>query len=146
MVPLHASPLRLRGHHLICLHFFKGEGYRPDFVENLRKVLDRAKAGEQIEICEGPDDICRMCPFLEKDRCLYHEDAEEEIREMDRAATDLLRIRSGGNIAWPDIQERIPGIFTVWVRKFCGDCDWFTVCRRNKFFTFLFDEKDHREF
>ena len=27
--------LRLRAHHLICLQFFKGEGYSLEFIENL---------------------------------------------------------------------------------------------------------------
>lgn len=33
----------LRGHHLICLHFFKGEGYDAAFVENLARVIAQTK-------------------------------------------------------------------------------------------------------
>ncbi len=36
--------LYLRGHHLICLHFFPGYGYDASFVESLRNVLKRAES------------------------------------------------------------------------------------------------------
>ncbi|WP_460180906.1 hypothetical protein [Thermodesulfovibrio sp. TK110] len=35
--------ISLRRHHFICLHFFTGEGYNREFIENLYAVLDRAK-------------------------------------------------------------------------------------------------------
>ncbi|HDL01563.1 MAG TPA: DUF1284 domain-containing protein, partial [candidate division Zixibacteria bacterium] len=30
--------VRLRAHHLICLHFYRGEGYSEGFIENLETV------------------------------------------------------------------------------------------------------------
>lgn len=146
MESMHTSPVRLRGHHLICLNFFKGEGYSPDFVANLRNVLERAEAGEQIELCEGADDICSACPSLQEKRCLYGEDSEKEIRKMDRAAIELLRIQPGVKISWPKIKERIPEIFVSWAEKFCRECDWSVVCRNNKVFTLLLNEKAQSEF
>lgn len=138
--------IRLRGHHLICLHFFNGEGYLPDFVTNLRNVIERAKAGEQIEVCEGADDVCSACPSLQEQRCLYSEDSEEENREMDRAAIELLRIRSHMKISWPEMTERIPEIFASWTGKFCWGCDWLAVCRNTSGFTLLLNEKAQSEF
>jgi len=146
MKSMHKLPVRLRGHHLICLHFFNGEGYSPDFVANLRNVLERAEAGEQINICEGADDVCSACPSLQEKHCLYREDSEKEIRGMDRAAIELLRIRSRVKISWPEIKARIPEIFASWSGKFCRGCDWFSVCRNNKIFTLLLDEKAQSEF
>ncbi|HDL15578.1 MAG TPA: DUF1284 domain-containing protein [Euryarchaeota archaeon] len=55
--------LKLRGHHLLCLNFFKGEGYNRNFVDNLRKVLDKAKR-EEFYIAIGSDDICIACSHL----------------------------------------------------------------------------------
>ena len=68
--------MRLRAHHLICLHFFKGEGYTPEYVENLRFIVGRAKARERIEVVMGADDVCKPCPFLKDGIC---EKGEEEI-------------------------------------------------------------------
>ena len=31
---------QLRGHHLICLQFYRGEGYSGGFVSNLQRVRD----------------------------------------------------------------------------------------------------------
>jgi hypothetical protein len=65
---------------------------------------------------------------------------------MDRAAIELLGIQSRVKISWPGIKKRMPEIFAPWAGKFCRGCDWFAVCRKNKVFTLLFDEKAQSEF
>lgn len=122
--------IKLRGHHLICLHFFNGEGYNPEFVANLREILKRAETGEDIEFYSGADDICKMCPYLKGGRCLYDKDAETEIREMDRRALKLLSLKTKGRVKWLDIREKIPEIFHEWSREFCKGCDWRKVCEK----------------
>ena len=42
------DPVRLRGHHFVCLQFFRGEGYSEEFVTQLAVLLDRA-ANEPAE-------------------------------------------------------------------------------------------------
>lgn len=100
----------LRGHHLICLHFFSGEGYNEAYIVNLRNILRIAKK-EWIEICDGADDVCRRCPYLQKSKCKYSQDADEEIHEMDRKALDLLKLTNDIIINWNSIKKIIPGIF-----------------------------------
>lgn len=138
--------ITLRGHHLICLCFFSGEGYSSEFVENLSNVLRRAESGEPVEVCEGADDVCNACPSLWERRCRHSENSEEETREMDRAALGLLRIRSGGKVSWQEMKERIPEIFSSWAGRFCRGCDWLAVCRKNRVFSRLLDEKAQSEF
>ena len=89
--------LTLRGHHLICLHFFSGEGYDAQFIENLRDVLKRAE-DEDIEITSDADNICAKCAYLKAHKCMYDEKADEEIREMDEAALKLLNLTVGQRI------------------------------------------------
>lgn len=129
--PLQHSMVRLRGHHLVCLHFFLGKGYNPEFIENLKEILKRAEAGEEIEILAGADDVCKECPYLEGRICLYDETSEDEIREMDRTAIKLLGLENKGKVNWTDIKKKIPGVFGKWARRYCEECDWRWVCEKN---------------
>lgn len=125
--------LRFRGHHLICLNFFSGEGYDTSFVENLKAVLRRAE-NEEIEVSDGADDICGGCPYLKDYKCKYDEGADEEIREMDEMALRLLEIEQGTKIRAQEIKEKIPGIFPRWFANWCYECDWLKVCEKNRFY------------
>lgn len=131
---LQKPTIKLRGHHLICLHFFRGEGYNPEFVANLNGILTRAEAGEEVEVYSGADDVCKMCPYLVRKMCLYDEAAESEIKEMDRKALGVLRLKTRERVKWLDIGEKIPQIFREWAREYCKDCNWRTVCEKeNKY-------------
>lgn len=50
--------VRLRAHHLLCMLTYVGKGYTPGFTVNYDRVAERLSRGEEIEIVEGPDDIC----------------------------------------------------------------------------------------
>ena len=56
--------MKLRGHHLVCLHFFTGEGYTKEFIDNLNRILKKAEAGEEIEVINSADDVCIKCPYF----------------------------------------------------------------------------------
>lgn len=43
----------LKGHHLICLHFFNCGGYDEEFIENIKIVH---KNISKFEVVESPDD------------------------------------------------------------------------------------------
>jgi len=122
--------IKLRGHHLICLHFFKGEGYNHEFVANLREILKRVKAGEEVKVLSGSDDVCRMCPYLKGEICFYNKDAEAEIREMDRMAIRLLGLKTKESVKWLDIGGKVLEILHIWAREYCKECDWRTVCEK----------------
>jgi len=132
------KPIRFRGHHLICLHFFKGEGYNPEFIENLAHLINRAKAGEEIKVSAGADDVCRMCPFLNNEECFYNEVAEAEIREMDSLALKLLRLKKQDSINWLDIKNRISAVFGKWAAIYCGKCGWRQACVKNEEYNRMF--------
>lgn len=122
--------LKLRGHHLICLHLFRGEGYDPEFIENLMKILERAEAGEAIVVSKGADDVCKMCPYLEERTCLYDKDSDAEMREMDKTALKLLGLRTEDEIRWLNIRKKLPDVFPEWAQKYCMECDWRWACEK----------------
>lgn len=123
----------LRGHHLICLHFFHGEGYNESFVRNLKEILRKIEQ-EEIKITNGADDVCKSCPYLKNNRCEYDEGADEEVREMDERALELLDIKAGERIKWDEIKKELPQIFSLWYANYCYDCDWNRVCEKNRFY------------
>jgi len=125
----------LRGHHLVCLHFFSGKGYDEVFVDNLRDIMERIDT-EVIKITDGPDDVCKSCPYLKDNRCLYDENAEEEVREMDCRALQLLKVK-GDEISWSEIRNQIPLVFSDWYMTYCLQCDWLRVCNENELFKSL---------
>jgi uncharacterized protein len=129
-----SNPVKLRGHHLICLHFFHGEGYNPEFVTNLRKIIKRAIAGKDIAVQSGPDDVCKRCPYLRNSICSFNEGAEDEIREMDTTALALLQVTTGSRVKWSEMIEKIPDIFDRWSRTYCRMCDWKNACEKDASF------------
>ena len=126
--------IKLRGHHLICLHFFRGEGYNTKFIENLRKILQKAEDREKIKVHPGADDVCTVCPHLTEGKCFYNEDADSGIKEMDRFALQLLKLEAGENILWQEISIKIPDMFGEWYRRYCRGCSWKWACEEKEGF------------
>jgi uncharacterized protein len=133
--------LTLRGHHLICLHFFRGEGYTQEFIAILGAILKRAETGEQITVMLGADDVCKICPYLKGGKCFYAQDADQEIQEMDSKALKLLELTVRDSVVWTDIREKIPGLFSRWSNECCKSCDWRKACEKDHFFHQLSHEK-----
>lgn len=115
---------------MVCLHFYRGEGYSPDYVEHLWKVVKRAEDGEKVEIISGADDICQACPYLKEERCGHKEEADEEIRELDQTALDFLAVNPGDQVSWQYLQEKVMAAPKSWLDSFCAGCDWFDLCSR----------------
>ncbi len=132
--------LSLRGHHLVCLHFFSGEGYDEAFIRNLRNIMSRA-ADEDLTITSGADDVCTSCLHLTEGRCNFRENADVEIREMDKKALDLLDLSDTGQTRWDELRELVRNIFPQWYSRFCSDCDWRETCEKNVFYRKMLKNK-----
>ncbi|MBI5196753.1 MAG: DUF1284 domain-containing protein [Nitrospirae bacterium] len=123
----------LRGHHLICLHFFNGEGYDEAFIENLTHTLSLAEK-EIITVSSSADNVCASCLHLKQNECRYAENAEESIRRMDAKALMLLGLSYNDQIEWDALKNRIPEIFSEWVSSYCKECSWRGVCAKDAFY------------
>ena len=117
---------KLRGHHLICLNFFRGEGYCDDFIKNIYEVLQK----EKVEIVAGPDEVCSKCPYLKSGKCANNEYSDEMILAQDHEALRLLDFVPGETIEWKMITERLPDILDEWKAQFCAGCGYKKVCFR----------------
>jgi hypothetical protein len=127
-----SSPV-FRGHHLICLHFYNGEGYGAEFVEHLTDTLAIAESGS-VEICDGADCICKVCPHLRDSACVYYENADADIRRMDATALDFLGLSPDASVSWKEARGKTEKIFHKWYSLYCKDCSWITACQKNERF------------
>ena len=121
--------IKLRGHHLICLHFFRNG---PESLKlKIEELLNRFEKDEDIQVVEGGDDICTSCPYFKNGVCTIVENAEEEVKEMDKKALELLNFKVGDLIKWKDIRNKIltsKEIVKIWYETYCKDCDFKNVC------------------
>ncbi len=115
------------------LHFFRGEGYNKDFVENLRRIIEKAES-EFVRVVNGADDVCKKCPYNVNGICNYSETSEEEVRELDELALNLLSIKVGDTVTWNEIREKIPEVIDTWKKKACKSCGWKNVCLKNQIY------------
>lgn len=125
-------PVRLRGHHFICLQFFRGEGYSEEFAENLAHVVERATR-EPALIVAGIDNVCAACPDLGSDSRCASESAggEDEIVRIDALALHVLGASAGERLSLADARERLEadamGVGS-WRADACDGCAWESVC------------------
>ncbi|MCA1403496.1 DUF1284 domain-containing protein [Ensifer sp. IC3342] len=125
--------VRLRGHHLLCLLTFVGEGYTPSFTRNYHIVAGRLSVGEAIEIVEGPDDICAPMLGLADAHCRNENIGCRDSRAL-AAVADLLGFPLGpGSVLILDDRrlQDLRGAFALGsVRAACDECEWSALCTR----------------
>lgn len=124
---------KLRGHHLICLHFYEGEGYDRSFIDSLEKTLEEIEAAG-VEVAEGADDVCAPCPHRTEEACTMSETADREIREMDARALALLNIPVGRKAGWSFLRDTVAAVFPEWYESYCFACNWRPACEKKDLF------------
>lgn len=122
---------QLRGHHLICLQFYRGEGYSGGFVTNLTRVRDSALETPAL-VVSGPDDVCAKCPGLGADGTCRHPDTgEAEALRIDSLALQLVDVAIGETISLSTARTRLaadPEACILWRIESCASCLWEGVC------------------
>jgi uncharacterized protein len=124
-------PLRLRGHTLLCLQGFRGEGYSPDFVNNMAEVhrLLTEHPETWVEVVASPDTICGACPHRRLSGCtLNGARSEEEMHEQDHVVLRKLGIEAGSRLPWREILDRISrSVSGGDLPAICGTCRWLPL-------------------
>lgn len=130
-----ASPIRLRGHTLLCLQGFRGEGYSSEFVANMAAVC-RALTEDpetRVEVITSPDAVCAACPHQLSSGCtLNGERSEDEMKDQDRVVLRKLGLEAGSRVRWRDILDRIRlSVHGEDLPAICGTCRWLPLgyCR-----------------
>jgi hypothetical protein len=128
-------PVRLRGHHFLCMLTYRGYGYTPAFVANMSRVVAAIKAGAPVELTEGPDDICNG--FTSACREISDHDCSlASTMDMDRTAiTSVARLlpelgdKGAAIILTAERAEALRAAFASGaIRQACADCSWADFC------------------
>lgn len=119
--------IKLRGHHLVCLHYYHGDGLTENYKLNLQQRVARAQNGEEINITGSADDICRACPGLVG--CICQGMPEEEtIQKLDQIALAFLNHQIGDKVLWKDLEGQIKAAPASFFSSFCHECSWARYC------------------
>ncbi|MDF1542886.1 MAG: DUF1284 domain-containing protein [Anaerosomatales bacterium] len=121
--------LRIRGHHLICLQYFHGQGYSPEFAHHLFTIVDRFTRGEKGVAVVGPDDVCIACPSYALEQCAQEPESEHAIRVLDALALEMLELDEGQEFEWGVATLSVQRIIERWRALACEGCGWEEQCR-----------------
>lgn len=123
--------IRLRGHHLLCLLTFVGKGYTPAFTANYRRIVARLNAGEDVELVDGPDDICGPMLAEAEHHCFNASVAQRDAQALADIALLLGRpVGSGRRLALSSARvAQMRGAFADGtLRTACAGCQWSGLC------------------
>ena len=120
--------MKLRGHHILCLHGFRGLGYSPEFVSNMWAVRDKLLGSPEmeVEVTTSPDDICSACPHLSAGRCARNgEESETRTGEKDASILRRLALSPGEQIPSRELFLLAADRFAEGLEDVCSSCQWF---------------------
>lgn len=123
----------LRGHHLLCIHGFKGMGYNKPFVHNMAEIVSAIRQGDVTLIPTATvDSICSACPNLGDGACAAKPDSEVRIQGHDRRVLEHLGVTPGQALSVKELfqitRERVrPDDLD----QLCATCPWlpYGVCK-----------------
>ncbi|MGD8188697.1 DUF1284 domain-containing protein [Brevibacillus ginsengisoli] len=125
----------LRGHHLLCVHGFKGMGYSPEFVVKMAEIVENIRNPKKdftIQVVRGFDDTCWVCPNQGETRCEADPQSEEHVQFLDQNVITHLGLQAG---------EEYPKSYLVSLTRqkvapddldhLCQGCSWLAqgVCK-----------------
>ena len=126
-----SSPIRLRGHTLLCLQGFRGEGYSPDFTDNLASIHRSLSENpdQPVELVDQPDTVCGACPHRAPAGCtLNGKGSEAGMQAQDRNVMARLGLANGSVVSWREVLERIRvAIKGSDLSNICGQCRWLPL-------------------
>jgi hypothetical protein len=110
---------RLRPHHLFCEQFspwsLPERGKLFNGFERKLRVMLRSGTTSIIEVTEGADDLCQVCPICRNNRCQSPEGDEDAVRKWDAIVLRGLGIFYGDHMTAETLRavvnEKAPLVF-----------------------------------
>lgn len=125
----------LRGHHLLCVHGFRGMGYSPGFIKKMEGIVKDVRNREKdfsIKVVAAFDDACMSCPHQGKTECEASEGSNEHVLFMDRKVIHHLGLEEGKTYAKSALLTRTAErVSPDDLDYLCENCSWlkYGVCK-----------------
>jgi hypothetical protein len=121
---------KLRPHHIFCKKFlnldFPERGEKFKRVSSAIKELIASNSDAMIEIIQGVDGLCRLCPDCRGNRCENANGNEDKVRKWDRIILNGLEISYGEKRTIQELSEVIGRKAPL---DFCRTrCPWKAIC------------------
>ena len=126
-------PVRLRGHHFLCVLTYRGAGYSELFVVNMTAKVAAIRAGAPVLLVEGPDDVCNGFTDACRAAC-DHDCTAQDTLEMDRVAVKAVEALLKRSLVGPlpltkrDLALLREAYKLKTIRAACADCSWKDFC------------------
>lgn len=123
-------PIRLRGHHLLCLLTYVGKGYTPTFVENLDLIAERIRRGAPVILVQGPDDVCTPVMTGPDSHCHRPSVADRDRRAARDVGAIIGRsLTPGTTLLLASHLDELRRAFSAGLsRSACAGCQWHDFC------------------
>lgn len=115
---------------MLCLPRFRGFGYSKEFTANMARIAkiltDRPQ--QLVELVDGPDDICHLCPHLAATgECVLEE--QVRVSERDGIVLKLLGVLPGKRLSYLELTARLAAVTdSSLMEKACAGCRWQQFC------------------
>ena len=123
--------MKIRGHHLICILGFRGLGYSPEHVLNMKRIVGRLQSPRSVhfEVVDYPDDICAFCPFFIDGGCQQNGPKSESIvKSLDFNVMARLALTAEERLTWPEAEAKIRArLYPEDINVICKECRWLPL-------------------
>jgi hypothetical protein len=125
----------LRGHHLLCVHGFRGMGYSPAFIERMGEIVtDIRNTGKEfnIQTVEAFDDACMACPHRGQTKCEANEGSNEHVLSMDGKVLAHIGLSAGESYKKSELLKlTAERVHQDDLDFLCKGCSWLSygVCK-----------------
>ena len=117
----------IRPHHVMCLAFFKGEGYSEGFAGHMWEMMELFRKNARVRLVLHGDEICSACPNCHLGDCIYR----WQVEKYDRGVMEICHLREGEEKDFLQLAAQVQKeiIETGKREKICGHCQWNDICR-----------------
>ncbi|MCI5903197.1 MAG: DUF1284 domain-containing protein [Blautia sp.] len=118
----------LRPHHLMCLAFFKGNGYSDGFSAHMQEMLEHFQKNPRVRLVLQGDEICSACPNQRGGKDCVSADS---VRKYDTAVLEACRLKEEEERNFMELAALVQReIMDPEKREaICRDCQWNELCR-----------------